>query len=392
MLINFFLHMKEHRLPVSTTEYLSLLEALKAGLANCNLADFYTLSRLCLIKNEAHYDRFDVAFGEYFRNTNDKKNFGIDERIEDWIHSAAGNVLSEEDILMLDIPVHDLPREETRTLEEEQPEEEHQEKLVGGGGNNPMGEGGIHDEGLRMEGRSLGNRSAIKAWDSRDFTGLNDEIELNTRSIKIALRRLRKFAREGVPDELDLDDTIRSTARNAGWLDLKMRPERRNAVKVLLLFDIRGSMDVHIKLCEELFSAAKAEFKQLEWFYFHNVLGDSVWRYNGSHVATHYPLSYLMNHFGKDHKLIIVGDASMSLFELQVAPDSGDNQNIIHESGEVWIRRLLAHYKHAVWLNPEPAHYWHLTQTIQMLRDIMEQRMYPLTLAGLEQAMKALAK
>lgn len=389
MLIDFFLHLKERRLPVSTTEYLSLLEALAAGLANYSLDDFYALARICLVKNEAHYDRFDLAFGEYFRNADGGKAFAAEDRIEDWVNAAASHFLSEEDITLLDIPVPDTPYEEARTLQDEGGDNDRL-KLKGGAGNNPLGEGGARPGGIRMEGMAIRNRSAVKAWDSREFKGLDDEVELNTRNIKMALRRLRKFAREGAHDELDLEGTIDSTARNAGWLDIKMRPERRNKVKVLILFDTGGSMTPHIRQCEELFSAARAEFKQLEYFYFHNCVGDSVWRYNGAHPQSHYPVQYLMHKYGKDYKLIFVGDASMSVVELTEAGNV--NHNVSQVSGEVWTRRLLEHYKHSVWLNPEPERYWHLTQTIQMLRDIMEQRMYPLTLSGLDQAMKGLSK
>ncbi len=393
MLIDFFMHLKSRRLPVSTTEYLALLEALKAGLADCSLDDFYTLSRLCMIKSEANYDKFDVAFSEYFDNIHGKNGISAEDALEELLNTAAGHIQFGDNLFDLDIPGQDMPKSEIRKAKSkgDQEKEEKVTPLNGGGGNNPLGEGGVHQEGIRIDNQHPGNRSTIKAWDSRGFKALDDEIELNTRSIKIALRRLRKFAREGTPDEFDLDNTIASTARNAGWLDVRMRPERRNKVKVLILFDIRGSMDVHIKLCEELFSAAKAEFKQLEWYYFHNIVGDSVWRYDGSHTASHYPLPYLMSRHGKDHKLIIVGDASMGPVEL-TEPGVGYSNNHSQESGAIWMARLLDHYKQAVWLNPERERYWHLTQTIGMLREIMENRMFPLTLAGLEQAMKVLGK
>ncbi|MEA5097786.1 MAG: hypothetical protein VB032_04545 [Burkholderiaceae bacterium] len=393
MLIDFFLHLKERRLPVSTTEFLTLLEALSAGMAHCSLDDFHTLARLCLVKNEAHYDRFDLAFGEYFRHVDAGKAFEAENMLEDWMHAAATNVLSEEDLLMLDIPFQEQPREESRSAKsDDEDEDDLASPLKGGGGNNPLGEGGVHQEGIRLDNLHAGNRSAIKAWDSREFQGLDDEIELNTRSIKMALRRLRKFAREGAHDELDLEGTIASTARNAGWLDIKMRPERRNKVKVLILFDTGGSMVTHVKQCEELFSAVRSEFKQLEYFYFHNCVGDSVWRYNGPHLLSHYPVPYLLNKYGKDYKLIVVGDASMSPVELLESGGGDFNQNVNLDSGANWMRYLLSHYKQAVWLNPEPERFWHLTETIGLLRDIMEQRMYPLTLAGLDQAMKTLGK
>ena len=392
MLIDFFLHLKARRLPVSTTEYLSLLEALAAGLANYSLDDFYTLARICLVKNEAHYDKFDLAFGEYFKNAGGRSSSDAGGLPEDWLNAAACQLLSAEDLALLEIPTIEEPHEEVRQPHDtEEKHEDERPLLISGAGDSPLGQGGINPEGNRLEGVSTSNRRAIKAWDARQFEGLDDELELGTRNIKMALRRLRKFAREGAPDELDLDGTIASTARNAGWLDLKMRPERRNKVKVLILFDNRGSMDSHIKQCEELFSAARAEFKQLECFYFHNCVADAVWRYNGPSQLMLYPLHDLMHKYGKDYKLIIVGDASMSPVELQ-QPVGGYHGQASQESGEVWLRRLLDHYRHAVWLNPEQERYWHLTETIQILLGIMEQRMYPLTLAGLDQAMKVLGK
>lgn len=391
MLIDFFLHLRERRLPVSTTEYLSLLEALAAGLANCNLGDFHTLSRICLIKNEAHYDKFDLAFGEYFQNVSGDKGFDVQGQLQDWMNAAAGQLLSPEDLAMLDMPEYDNPYDEIKQHEDKQAKRADDDQiLIGSGGNSPLGQGGVFSEGIRIDGESTGNRSAMKVWDSRQFQGLDDEVELGTRNIKMALRRLRKFAREGAEDELDLDGTISSTARNAGWLDIKMRPERRNKIKVLILFDIGGSMNDHVKQCEELFSAVRAEFKQLEYFYFHNCVYDSVWRFNGPHLRSYYPIHYLTHKYGKDYKLIIVGDAAMSPMELQVAGEGFRHHS--EYSGEAWLRSLLGHYRHAAWLNPERERYWHLTQSIQLLRDIMDGRMYPLTLAGLDQAMKVLSK
>ena len=392
MLIDFFMHLKSRRLPVTTTEYLALLEALQAGLADYSLDGFYSLSRLCMIKSEAHYDKFDVAFGEYFDNIHGKNGVSAEDALKELLNTAGSHIQSGENLFDLDVAEQDALRSETRKEQNnDEQEEEKSAPMKGGAGNNPLGEGGVQKEGIRIDNQLLGNRSAIKGWDSREFKTLDDESELNTRSIKIALRRLRKFAREGIHEELDLDNTIDSTARNAGWLDIKMRPERRNKVKVLIMFDIRGSMDVHIKLCKELFSAAKAEFNQLEWFYFHNIVCDSVWRQNDTHVASHYPLPYLMNRYGKDYKLIIVGDASMGPTEL-TEPGVSYSHNHSQESGAVWLTRLLDHYRQAVWLNPEPERYWHLTQSIGMLRDIMQNRMYPLTLSGLEQAMKVLGR
>lgn len=393
MLIDFFLHLKKRRIPVTITEYLALLEALSAGLANCSLDDFYSLSRICLVKNEAHYDRFDLAFAEYFEKIkvldNEEKKLP-----EDWLKNAAKTLLTPDELAMLDVDPADKPYELSRMLSDEKEQiKDGSRMMMGGGGNSPLGMGSINPEGMHLEGTSTGNKKVLKAWDSRQFKGLDDEVELGTRNIKIALRRLRQFAREGVPDELDLEDTIKSTARNAGWLDLKMRPERKNKVKVLLLFDFGGSMSDHVKQCEALFSAASAEFKHMAHFYFHNCIYDTVWKYDGPSVLTHYPLHYLTNRFGKEYKLIIVGDATMGPTEITDAGGSyyPSNSSSQHSS-ETWMRSLLAHYKHAVWLNPEPQRFWSSTKSIQIIRDMMENRMYPLNLRGLDDAMRELSK
>lgn len=391
MLIDFFLHLKERRVPVTMTEYLALLEALQAGLAHCSLDDFYMLSRICLVKNEAHYDRFDVAFSDYFEKIkangqNDGANW------EEWLSHAASSILNVDEPAMPDMPRIDKPDEPAQVLSapKEQIEDDSQKRM--GSGNNPLGMSGIHPEGIRLEGTATGNKKAVKAWNSRQFQGLDDEIELGTRNIKVALRRLRKFAREGVPDELDLESTIRSTAKNAGGLDLVMRPERKNKVKVLLLFDTGGSMVAYVKQCEELFSAAKTEFKHMDYFYFHNCVYDTVWKYDGPSFTNHYSLHTLMNKFGKDYKLIFVGDATMGPTEI-TDPLENDYYPIQNrQSGETWIKSLLLHFRHAVWLNPEPERFWKSTQSIQMIRNIMENRMYPLTLRGLDDAMRALSK
>lgn len=392
MLIDFFFHLKARRLPVSTTEYLSLLDALSAGLANYSLDDFYAISRICLVKSETHYDKFDLAFGDYFKKISVQGRGEEAEIPEEWLSAAASHLLSAEDYAMLNLAPQDTPQDEVRQpLLEDESSDDEGSKFLGGAGNNPLGHDDVHPDGARMESMNVGGLRAMKAWDSREFRGLDDEVELGTRNIKMALRRLRKFAREGVEDELDLDATIASTARNAGWLDLKMRPERRNKVKVLILFDVSGSMDSYVKQCEELFSAVRSEFKQLEYFYFRNCIGDSVWRYDGTHLLLYYPIHYLMHKYSKDYKLIIVGDASMAPVELLEAGD-GYSNNLSQESGAAWLNRLLEHYKQAVWLNPEQTRYWKYTETIQTIRDIMEQRMYPLTLGGLGDAMRVLSK
>lgn len=376
MLVDFFLHLKERRVPVTITEYLALLEALQAGLANYSLDDFYALARICLVKNEAHYDRFDVAFSEYFDKI--RMPGKDDDEIPDaWLQGATENMLSAKELVM----------QEQMPVEKEESLDDGSDKIVGNRGSNPFGMGGINPEGIRMDGVKTASQKIVRAWDSRDFKGLDDDVELGTRNIKVALRRLRKFAREGVPDELDMEETIRSTAKNAGWLDLVMRPERKNKVKVLLLFDTGGSMTPHIKTCEELFSAAKAEFKHIDHFYFHNCVYDTVWKSDGPSFTTHYAIQHITHKFGKDYKLIFVGDATMGPTEIT---HSGLSES--RYSGEVCMQLLLQHFRHAVWLNPEQERFWSITQSIGMIQNIMENRMFPLTLRGLDDAMRTLSK
>lgn len=389
MLIDFFMHLKERRIPVTITEYLALLEALQTGLVNCSLDNFYALARICLVKNEMHYDRFDLAFSEYFEHIRGNNQASFQEN---WLKQAAKKILNEEELAKLgmqsdeadskpDAPSFDDLNEKAITLEDN----------MTGNQSSSFDTAGIKLKDLPPEEMEEPPQKSVKAWNSRDFKALDDELELGTRNIKIALRRLRKFAREGTPDELDLEGTISSTARNAGWLDLVMRPERKNKVKVLLLFDIGGSMAPYVKRCEELFSAAKTEFKHMDYFYFHNCIYDTVWKYDTQAATIHYPIHFLINKFGKDFKLILVGDAAMGPTEISHPSTNYYNTEGAH-SGETWLRSLLNHFKHAVWLNPEPERFWHVTKSIEMIRDIMENRMYPLTLRGLDDAMQALSK
>lgn len=392
MLVDFFLHLKERRVPVTITEFLALLEALQAGMANYSLDDFYALARICLVKNEAHYDRFDVAFAEYFEKIRTSGKNG-DVIPEAWLHDAAEKTLSADELALLDATLNDIPETPRElTPKEEKPLDDENDKLFGRGGNGKFGTGGINPENLRMEGVEAPKQGSVKAWNSREFKGLDDEVELGTRNMKVALRRLRKFAREGVPDELDMDETIRSTAKNAGWLDLVMRPERKNKVKVLLFFDTGGSMTPHVKICEELFSAARSEFKHMDYFYFHNCVYDTVWKYDGPSFTTHYPIHFITSKFGKDYKLIFIGDATMGPTEISEPLNNTYQQTHSQHSGETWMRSLLLHFRHAVWLNPEEERFWNITRSIEMIRDIMEGRMFPLTLRGLDDAMRALSK
>ena len=390
MLIDFFLHLKAAKLPVSTKEFLTLLEALQARVISHSLDEFYVLSRACLIKDESNYDKFDRAFGGYFKGVTELP--GLDAEIpEDWLRAMAKKHLTPEEKAKLEKLGWDKLMEQLKQRLEEQ-KERHQggSKWIGTGGSSPFGNGGFHPEGIRIGGQSAGNRSAIKVWEQREFKNLDDTVELGTRNIKVALRRLRRFAREGAAEELDLDGTIRDTAQNAGWLDIKMRPERHNKIKVLLFLDIGGSMDDHIRLCEEMFSAAKSEFKHLEYFYFHNCVYDYVWRDNRRRHAERFPLHDVMHKYGDDYKLIMVGDATMSPYEILQAGGSVEYMN--DEPGATWHARLLERYPKAVWLNPEPERLWEYRHSIQIIRDIMGSRMFPLSLEGLERAMRQLNK
>ena len=390
MLIDFFLHLKAKKLPVSTREFLTLLEALKEHVAGNSIDDFYFLARTCLVKDETHYDKFDQAFGEYFKGVTQIP--GLDADIpEEWLKMMMKKHLTPEEKAKLEKLGWDKLMEEfKKRLAEQKERHAGGSKWIGTGGSSPFGHGGYHPEGIRIGGESAGNRTAIKVWENREYRNLDDTIELGTRNIKIALRRLRRFAREGAEDELDLDGTITGTARNAGWLDIKMRPERHNKVKVLLFLDIGGSMDDHIKVCEELFSAAKSEFKHLEYFYFHNCIYDYVWKDNRRRHGERFPLWDVMHKYGEDYKVVVVGDATMSPYEVLQPGGSVEYSN--EEAGAVWLQRMLDTWPRAVWLNPEPERLWDYRHSIELIRTIFNSRMFPLTLAGLERAMRELNK
>jgi uncharacterized protein with von Willebrand factor type A (vWA) domain len=390
MLIDFFLHLKSRKLPVSTREFLTLLEALQARLGGQSMDEFYVLARTCLIKDESHYDRFDQAFGEYFKGIETVP--GLDAEIpEEWLKALARKHLSDEEKAKLEKLGWDKLMEEfKKRLEEQKGRHAGGSKWIGTGGSSPFGNSGYHPEGIRVGGPSAGNRTAVKVWEQREYRNLDDSIELGTRNIKIALRRLRRFAREGAADELDLDGTIALTARNAGWLDLKMRPERHNKVKVLLFLDIGGSMDDHIAVCEELFSAAKSEFKHLDHFYFHNCIYDHIWRDNRRRGTERFPLRDVMHKYGPDYRIVVVGDATMSPYEILHPGGSVEYNNA--EAGAVWLQRLLDTWPRAVWLNPEPERAWDYRQSIQIIRTLFANRMFPLTLDGLTRAMRELNK
>ncbi len=391
MLIPFFLHLRQHKLPVSTKEFLSLLEGLEQRVCGHSIDDFYVFSRTCLVKDESHYDRFDKAFGSYFSGVTEIPGLNVDLP-EDWLKALATKHLSAAEKAALEKLGWDSLMDEFRKrLEEQKGRHQGGSKWVGTGGTSPFGNNGYHPEGIRVGGDSAGNRTAVKVWEKREFRNLDDSVEIGTRNIKVALRRLRRFAREGAVEELDLDKTISATARNAGWLDLHMRPERHNAVKVLMFFDVGGSMDDHIKVCEELFSASRTEFKHLEYFYFHNCVYDYVWRDGHRRHAERTPTMDVIHTYGPDYKLIFVGDATMSPYEI-IQP-GGAIEYLNEEPGADWLRRLLETYPSAAWLNPEPERLWEYRQSIRIIRDIVgQERMYPLTLDGLSRAISALSK
>ena len=389
VLVDFFLHLKSRQLPVSTKELLALLEALEARLVSGSLDDFYLLARALLVKDEALYDRFDRAFGEYFQGVEALP--GMDVLVpEEWLRLAARRHLSEEERLKLEkLSYERLFAQLKQRLEEQTERHAGGSKWIGTAGTSPYGHGGYHPEGVRIGGESVGNRTAIKVWEKREFRNLDDTVEIGVRNIKVALRRLRRFARQGAATELDLDGTIAGTARNGGHLDLQLRPERHNAVKVLLFLDIGGSMDDHIRVCEELFSAARAEFKHLEHFYFHNCVYEGVWRDNRRRHDQRTPLWDVMHTYGQDYKVVFIGDASMSPYEIDRPGGSVEHWN--EESGKVWLERMLATWPKAVWINPMPERHWEYTQSIRMIRQLLGNRMFSLTLDGLERAMRSLS-
>jgi hypothetical protein len=392
MLIDFFLHLRSHRLPVSVKEYLTLLEGLSERLVFASMNDFYHLARTTLVKDEAQYDRFDRAFGEYFKGVEALAPDLLADVPAEWLRRQAELLLSEEDKRLIDWlgGWERLMETLRKRLEEQKGRHQGGSKWIGTAGTSPFGGYGYNPEGIRIGQEHSRNRRAVKVWDRREYRNLDDSMELGTRNIKVALRRLRRFAREGAAEELDLDDTIRSTARNAGYLDLKLVPERHNAVKVLLFLDVGGSMEDHVKVCEELFSAARAEFKHLEYFYFHNFLYESVWRDNRRRHTERFSTLNVLRKYGHDYRLVFVGDAAMSPYEIAYPGGSVEHHN--EEAGSVWLRRMLEVYGKAAWLNPIPEQRWGYYESVDMVKKLMNGRMYPLTLAGLERAVRILSR
>jgi uncharacterized protein with von Willebrand factor type A (vWA) domain len=391
MFINFFYELKEAKVPVSLREYLTLLEAMEKGVANYKINDFYYLARSALVKDEKNLDKFDRVFGKCFEGiefTSDEEEHDIPE---DWLKQLQEKFFTEEErAAMEEMDFDELMETLKKRLEEQDERHEGGEKWIGTSGKSPFGAYGFNPAGVRIGQKEGRQGKAVKVWDKREFKNLDDTIELGTRNIKVALRRLRRWARDGNAEELDLPDTIRSTARNAGFLDLKMVPERHNNVKVLLFLDVGGSMDPHIKVCEELFSAARSEFKNLEYFYFHNCLYEEVWQDNVRRRADKLSTFQVMHTFPHDYKVIFVGDATMSPYEIVHPGGSVEHWN--EESGETWLQRMMNVYPKSVWLNPVPEGYWDSTPSIQVIKQLFGHRMFPMTLDGLDRAMKELSR
>jgi hypothetical protein len=404
MLIRFFLMLRAAGVPVSVTEFLALLEALAKGtvtfagppekgtVPSCGvLEQFYWVARAVLVKDERHYDRFDRVFAAHFKGAEMALEALLAADIPaDWLRKDFELRLSEQEKARIAaLGGWDALMETLRKrLDEQKARHQGGSRWIGTGGTSPFGAHGYNPEGVRIGGDSSGNRRAVKVWDRREFANLDDSVELGTRNVKLALRRLRRFARQGAADVLDLDGTIDATARRAGLLDLRMVPERHNAIKVLLFLDIGGSMDDHVRICAELFSAARGEFKHLEYFYFHNFVYESVWKDNRRRHDERTPLARVLRTYGQDYRLVIVGDATMSPYEIVQPGGSIEHWN--EEPGAVWMKRLLASYPHHAWLNPASQERWEFTPSIRITRELFEGRMYPLTLAGLDRAMKSL--
>jgi len=390
MLIDFFFHLRAAKLKVSINELLTLLEALKRDVIGPSIDDFYYLSRAALIKDETQFDKFDRAFGQYFRGVTTTLDF-TKEIPDEWFKQVLERAFTPEEIAKLEKLGWDKLMEEFKKRLEEQDAAHHGgNRWIGSGGTSPFGHGGAHPEGIRVGGPSKGNKSAVKVWEMRGYRDYDDSVEIGTRNIKVALRRLRRFAREGADLELDMHDTIESTAKNAGWLDLKLVPERHNTVKVLMLLDVGGTMDEHIRRTEELFSAAKTEFKHLEFYYFHNCVYEYLWRNNRRRYTERFATWDVLRKYPHDWKLIFVGDATMSPYEVLQPGGSVEYNN--EEAGAIWLQRFFSTFPKSVWLNPEPEGLWQYRQSIAVIRQLAGGKMFPMTLEGLTRAMRQLSK
>lgn len=391
MLINFFYGLKKAGIPVTIRELLDLMAALKHNLVFASIDDFYVLSRAVMVKDEKYFDKFDRAFGLYFKDLEDFDDILEALIPEDWLRKEFEKYLSEEDKAKIESlgSLEKLIEAFEERLKEQKEKHEGGNKWIGTGGTSPFGQEGYHPEGIRV-GPNGKNKKAVKVWDQRDFKDLDDSVEVGSRNISVALRRLRKFARTGATDELDLDGTISSTAKNAGLLDIQMRPERHNAVKVLLFFDVGGSMDPFIRVCEELFSAARMEFKHMEYFYFHNFLYEHVWQNGYRRQSENIEINDIIHKYTKDYKVIFVGDASMSPYEILQPGGSVEHWN--DQPGRYWFEKITGNFNKVAWLNPVAEEQWDWTQSIEICQQLVDNKMYPLTIQGLESAMAYLSK
>ena len=391
MLLNLFGTLRNTGVPCTLREFLDLLAGLEKQLAFANSEDFYYLSRATLVKDEKHYDKFDRAFDIYFKGLETLDDI-IEALVpEDWLRKEFVKFLSEDELKKIKSlgGLEKLLEEFKKRLEEQKERHEKGDKWVGTGGTSPYGNAGSNPEGIRVDGEGKQNK-AVKVWQQRDYKNLDDSIELGTRNIKMALRRLRKFARQGLEEEFDLDGTIKHTAKNAGLLDIKMIAEKQNAVKVLVFFDVGGSMDPHIKVCEELFSAVKTEFKHLEYFYFHNFIYESVWKDNKRRHNERIKTDDILHKYGADYKVIFVGDATMAPYEITNPGGSIEHWN--EEAGSLWMKKITTIYDKVAWLNPVPSEHWDYSASIDITRTLIEDHMYGLTLKGLEDSMSYLSK
>lgn len=394
MFLPFFLELKAAKVPVSLREYLSLLEGMEAGLVDYDVEAFYYLARASLVKDERYIDRFDQVFKHVFKGLEAVSGQGavdVANLPEEWLRRLAEKHLSDEEKKLIESlgGFEKLMETLKQRLEEQQGRHQGGNKWIGTAGTSPFGAYGYNPEGVRIGQHESRHRRAVKVWDQREFRNFDDSVELGTRNIKVALKRLRRWVREGAHEELDLPGTISSTAEH-GYLDVKTRPERRNAVKLLMFFDVGGSMDDHIKVIEELFSAARVEFKHMEYFYFHNCLYEGVWKDNRRRHSEVIPTFDVLHKYASDYKVIFVGDASMSPYEIAYKGGSVEHWN--EEAGAVWLQRVRAQWPNAVWLNPIPEKHWGYTHSIQMIRELFSDRMYPLTLEGLERATRELSR
>ncbi len=391
MLAQFILSLREAGVPTSLTEYLTLLGAMRAGVCACRVEDFYFLSRACLVKDERHLDRFDRVFAACFRGIETPEGPAARALPEEWLRRMADALLTPEERAQIEAIGFDALMQTLRERLETQ-HERHQggSRMIGTAGTSPFGAFGYNPEGVRIGQGESRHRRAVKVWDQRVFEDLDDTVALNTRSMKLGLRRLRRFARQGAATELDIGGTVSATASNAGVLDLRLVAERRNVVKLLLLFDIGGSMDEHVRQCEALFSAARSEFRHMESFYFHNCPYERLWKDNRRRQQTAVSTEAILRTYGPDYRLVLVGDATMSPYEIVQPGGSVEHWN--EESGETWLGRLLAHYRRAAWLNPVPEAAWEHTQSVRLVHTLMDQRMYPLTIAGLSDMADSLAR